>query len=133
MDSMNLLVEVGTNLFQAFMYVGFVFFFLERKFTKVKNIILYLSTVAVMFTALNWFLLNSTPLNSFDSVCYITIMCIYSLIALKGKTILKVSICVLDYLINAVLSYMVGFLVSAVTGVSLYELLLLTALLCLHI
>ncbi len=121
MDSMNLIVEVGTNLFQAFMFVGFVFFFFERNFTRVKNIICYLSAVAVMFGALNWFLFNSPPFNYSDALIYIAIMCIYSIISLKGKTILKVSICVLDYLINAVLSYMVGFLVCALTGVTLYD------------
>ncbi|MCR5636542.1 MAG: GHKL domain-containing protein [Clostridiales bacterium] len=122
MELKDWLIEIGTNLFDATIFVGFVFFMLEPKYTKVKNIAFGLVAVAVMFTALNWFLFNGIPFNYIDSFTYIVIMCVYSFIALKGNPLLKTAVCVFGFLINTVLSYLFGFLVSALTGVSFLDL-----------
>ncbi len=118
----DILVEIGADLFQALMYIGFLYFFFEKKFTKGKNILLFSIATIIMFSALNFFLFIETPFNYVDSVTYILIMILYCSVSLKGKIGVKIMISLSAFLINAVLSYLFGFVVSAVTGVTLYDL-----------
>ncbi len=122
MNTMDLIIEIGTNLVQSFMFIGFLYFMLERKFTKGKNISCFLICVAVIFSVCNWFLFNDPLFSDIDSILYIAIMYVYTLTALKGNPLFKLAICVLAFSINAALSYLFGFLVSALTGVSFLDL-----------
>lgn len=118
----DILVEIGANLFQAIMFIGFLYLFFEKKFTTGKNLLCFaLATVAIFATSTT-FLFWSPPFNYFDSIICLSIMIIYPLAALNGKVGTKIIISLCEFLINTALSYLFGFFVSALTGVTLADL-----------
>lgn len=118
----NLCVDIGANLFQSIMYIGFLYFFFEKKFTTVKNILYFSFATLTFFTVLNLFLFILVPFNYFDFIVYVTILILYPVVAMKGKLSLKIIIPMCAFLINVVISYLFNFLFCAFTGYTFYEL-----------
>lgn len=119
---LDLCVEIVANLFQSIMYIGFLYLFFEKKFTTGKNILCFSLAAFTFFTVLNLFLFILLPFNYFDSLVYISIMILYPLITMKGKISQKIIIPLCTFLINVVMSYLFGFLFSAFTGSTFYDL-----------
>ncbi|MCR5636707.1 MAG: GHKL domain-containing protein [Clostridiales bacterium] len=118
----DILVEISANLFQAIMFIGFLYLFFEKKFTTGKNVGCFLITTVTLFVVINIFTFWSPPFNYFDSIVGLLIMALYSILCLNGKISIKIIISLSAYLINAVLSYLFGFFVSALTGITLADL-----------
>lgn len=100
--------ELGVNLFQSFMFIGFFYLFFEPKYEKVRNIILFFIFVILNFAMLTYFTYFPSFHIIIDSLIGICIFEIYVLLFLKGNTILKIVMPFIAFLINTIISY--GFI-----------------------
>ena len=100
--------ELGVNLFQSFMFIGFFYLFFEPKYEKVRNIILFFVFVILNFAMLTYFTYNPPYHILIDSIIGICFFEIYVLLCLKGNTILKIVMPFIAFLINTIISY--GFI-----------------------
>lgn len=101
----NIIFELGANLFQALMFIGTLYFFFDKKYDVVANIVLFFSFVIINFAVFTYFILYPPFFHLFDMVLYITIYEIYVFVALKGNTVFKVIMPFVLCLINTVISY----------------------------
>lgn len=100
--------ELGVNLFQSFMFIGFFYLFFEPKYEKVRNIMLFLVFVILNFAMLTYFTYFPSFHIIIDSLIGICFFEIYVLLCLKGNTILKIVMPFIAFLINTIISY--GFI-----------------------
>ena len=116
---MELAVELFTNLFQSVIFVGFLYLFLDKPEGKLKRLIPFVIAVILMFidsSALTLFgSYFGTDWYYLDSLIAIAILMIYALFFLKGKWYLKIIMPIVDFGINAVVSYTFSYFVSFVT------------------
>ena len=120
--------ELGVNLFQSFMFIGFLYLFFEPKYQKVKNIILFLVFVILNFAMLTYFTYNPPYLFLIDSLLVVCLFEIYSLTCLKGNTILRVTMPFVMFLINTAITYGFMYLTSFFTGLTLENIALQSSL-----
>ena len=100
--------ELGVNLFQSFMFIGFFYLFFEPKYEKVRNIMLFLVFVILNFAMLTYFTYFPSFHIIIDSLIGICFFEIYVLLCLEGNTILKIVMPFIAFLINTIISY--GFI-----------------------
>lgn len=112
----DIIVEMFANLFQAFMFVGFLYFFFGTEKSKKVNIISLCSTVLVLFIALNVFTFFTGYISFIDILVYFLIIEIYTLVFLKGNKWIRLIMPIIDILINAIISFSFGYIVSFATG-----------------
>lgn len=110
--SLDLVIEVVNNLFQAFYLVGFLYLFFEKKSSKLFNIISYCIATFLLFMISNYYTYHELTFNHSDVVFFIIILILYSLICLKGKLILRIIMPLVDFLITTVCNYAVFGLFS---------------------
>ena len=110
--SLGLVIEVVNNLFQAFYLVGFLYFFFEKRRSKLFNIISYCIATFLLFMISNYYTYHELTFNHSDVVFFIIILILYSLICLKGKLILRIIMPLVDFLITTVCNYAVFGLFS---------------------
>lgn len=117
---MGLAIEIFTNLFQSVMFVGFLYLFFDKPQGKLKRLIPFLVAVLLAFANATYLTLGGsyigTNLYYLDSLIGIAILLIYSLVFLRGNWYLRLIMPLIDFGINAIVSYTVVFLVSFVTG-----------------
>lgn len=118
----DIIIEISTNLFQALIFLGFLFFFFKPEKIKTRDIVPYLGVVMVLFTALNFFTFYDRYAVLETSAVVIAILEIYSIIFLKGNIASRIVMPLFAFLINTVISYVFGYLVSYLSGLSYYQL-----------
>ena len=132
--SLGAVIEIASNLFQAFYLVGFLYLFFEKKGSKLFNIISYCAATFLYFMMNNYYTYHELTFNHSDAVFGIIILMIYSLICLKGNVVLRIIMPIVDMLISAVTAFSVLYLfnlfgkrpiVEALTASSAYRYLFL--------
>ncbi|MGN0459541.1 MAG: sensor histidine kinase [Ruminococcus sp.] len=118
----NIIIEVLTNLFQAVIFSGFLFFFFKPDKIKIRDILAYTGTAVALFAVLTFFTFYNNYAVLEISALFILIMELYSILFLKGNTASRIVMPLFCYLINTVISYVFGYLVSYLSGVSYYHL-----------
>lgn len=124
-EMMGLAIELFTNLFQAVMFVGFLYLFFDKPKGNFRRIVPFLVAVLLIFADSSYLTLGGTYIGThwyyLDSLIAISILLIYSMAFLKGKLYLRLIMPLIDFGISAIVSYTVVFLVSFVTGVPIEE------------
>ena len=110
--------ELGVNLFQSFMFIGFFYLFFEPKYEKVRNIMLFLVFVIFNFSISTYFTYNPPYHILIDSIIAVCFFEIYTLTCLKGNTILKIVMPFIAFLINTIISYGFINLTSFLSGLT---------------
>lgn len=110
----DVFIEVFVNLFQACMFIGFLYLFFDKPKNKVFNAISMLGTVIIFFLIINIFTFLTGYVSFIDIFVYIIIMEIYTLVFLKGSVWLKFIMPVINMLINTIISFFCGYIVSFV-------------------
>lgn len=110
--------ELGVNLFQSFMFIGFFYLFFEPKYEKVRNIILFFVFVILNFAMLTYFTYFPPFHILIDSLIVICVFELYVLLCLKGNTILKMVMPFIAFLINTIISYGFINLTSFLSGMT---------------
>lgn len=118
----DVIVEMSANLFQAFMFIGFLYFFFGTEKSKKVNIISLCSTVLILFIALNVFTFFTGYVSFIDVLVYLLIIEIYTLLFLKGNKLIRLVMPIIDILINGIASLSLGYIVSFATGESFSDL-----------
>lgn len=120
---MELAIELFTNLFQAVMFVGFLYLFFDKPQGKLRKLIPFVVAVMLIFADSTYLTLGGTYIGThwfyLDSLIAITILLVYSIVFLRGKWYLRLIMPLIDFGISAIVSYTFGFVVMAITGVSL--------------
>lgn len=120
---MELAIELFTNLFQSFMFVGFLYLFFDKPQGKLKRLMPFIVAVFLVFANATYLTLGGsyigTDLYYLDSLIGIAILLLYSLIFLKGKWYLRLIMPLMDFGVNAIISYAFGFIVMSITGISI--------------
>lgn len=114
----DIVIEVLVNLFQAGMFIGFLYLFFDKPKNRLFNAAGLIGFVLLLFVTLNIFTLCIGYVQFIDVFIYVLIMEIYTLIFLKGSLLVKVIMPIVYMLINTIISILFGYLVSFVTGVS---------------
>ena len=124
-EMMGLAIELFTNLFQAVIFTGFLYLFFDKPQSKFKRLFPFLIAVALVFANATYLTLGGsyigTELYYLDSLIGIAILLTYSLVFLKGRWYLRLIMPIVDFGVNAIVSYAFGFVVMAITGVSIEE------------
>ena len=116
------IIEITTNLFQGFMFIGFLFLFFNNKKSNPKSIIAFMLFSIIFFLSINLFSNEMFYKYRVDSLVYIAIMEIYTIIFCKGNLPIRIIMPVITFLVNTVLSYGVGYTISYLSGYSIKEL-----------
>lgn len=118
------LIELAVNLVQSLMFVGFLFFFFERRFDKKRQIFGLVLFTLLEFAAVTYFsLIYSNNYFIFsDMLIYILLLEFYAIIFLKGNIFGRLIMPVIAFSINTIISYLFAYTVSFFTGESYYEL-----------
>lgn len=119
-EIMELAIELFTNLFQSVMFVGFLYLFFDKPKGKLIRIIPFVTAVILAFIDSSALTLYGSYIGTewyfVDSLIAILILLIYSLVFLRGRWYLRLIMPIIDFGVNAVVSYTVVFFVSFVTG-----------------
>ncbi|MGN1126746.1 MAG: hypothetical protein ACI4RI_04830, partial [Ruminococcus sp.] len=118
----NIIIEISTNLFQAVIFSGFLFFFFKPDKIKTQDILAYTGTAVAIFAVLTFFTFYDSYAVLEVSALIIFILELYSILFLKGNTASRIVMPLFSFLINTVISYVFGYLVSYLSGVSYYHL-----------
>lgn len=122
---MGIAIELFTNLFQAVMFVSFLYFFFDKPEGKYKRLIPFVTAVLMLFTDATILTLGGsyigTELHYIDSLIALAILLIYSFVFLKGSWYLRLIMPIIDFGINAVVSYTFAYFVSFVTKMPIEE------------
>lgn len=112
----NLCFELFFNIFQSFMFIGFLYLFFEKKFSKSKNILISLLFVFVIFSIMTLFLISEIYIVALDICIYVIVCEIYVFVCLSGNNILRFIMPIIVFLINTVISLFALNLTSFFTG-----------------
>ncbi|MGN1131950.1 MAG: sensor histidine kinase [Ruminococcus sp.] len=118
----NIIIEVVTNLFQAMIFSGFLLFFFKPDKIKTRDIVAYTGTAVAIFAELTFFTFYNSYAVLEVSALIIFILELYSILFLKGNIASRIVMPLFSFLINTVISYVFGYLVSYLSGVSYYHL-----------
>lgn len=122
---MGLAVEIFTNLFQSVMFVGFLYLFFDKPENNQKRLIPFLVTTFLMFANATFLTLGGSFIGTewyyVDSLIGIALLLVYSLAFLKGNWYLRLIMPLVDFGINAVVSYTFSYFVSFVTKMPIEE------------
>lgn len=118
-EVMELAVELFTNLFQSVMFVGFLYLFFDKPESNLKRLIPFVVAVFLVFVNATFLTLFGSYFGTdwyyLDSLIAIAILMIYALFFLDGKWYLRIIMPIVDFGINAVVSYTFSYFVSFVT------------------
>ncbi len=122
-EMMGLAIELFTNLFQAVMFVGFLYLFFDKPQGKLNRLIPFLVAVLLVFANATYLTLGGSYIGTewyyLDSLIGISILLLYSLLFLRGSWYLRLIMPLVDFGINTIVSYLFGFFVMSITGVSI--------------
>ena len=114
----DIIIEISTNLFQAVVFSGFLFFFFKPDKIKARDVVAYTLTAVALFIALNFFTFYNNYAILETTAVFIFILEMYSILFLKGNIASRVVMPLFSFLINTVISYVFAYLVSYLSGVS---------------
>lgn len=122
---MGLVIELFTNLFQAVMFIGFLYLFFDKPQGKLKRLLPFLSGVLAFFFVSSYLILSDTYHSAsayyLDSLAYIIIFEIYSLVFLQGKLYLRIIMPIIDFGINTIVSYSFAYIATFISGIPFEE------------
>lgn len=118
----DVIVEMSANLFQSFTLIGFLYLFFGAAKSKAVNIISLLSAVIIFFTAMCFFNFYTGYINFLDIFVCIAIMEIYTLVFLNGNKWVRLIMPFVNMLVNGIISFSFGYIVSFATGESFSDL-----------
>lgn len=118
----DIIEEMFANLFQAFMFVGFLYFFFGTEKSKKINIISLCSVITTLFAAICFFNFYTGYIGFKDIFVYIAIMEIYTLVFLNGNKWIRLIMPFVNMLVNGIVSFSFGYIVSFATGESFSDL-----------
>lgn len=116
------IIEAATNLFQGFMYIGFLFLFFRNKKSTLCEVITFLAFSMILFLSINIFSDGMFYRYKVDSFVYVAIMGIYTILFCRGNLFIRIIMPSITYLINTILSYGLSYIISYLTGYSYMEL-----------
>ncbi len=124
-------VEFLANLFQSFLYIGFLYLLFDKPEGKLRRALSFFGAVFVFFGVCTFFTLNSTffsyDVYYLDSVLYVLVMLLYSLIFLRGKLYLRIIMPLIAFGLNALVSFTFVYFASAVSGLSIADAMVLSS------
>lgn len=109
------IVEICINIFQSFMFIGFLFLLFNKGKKTKKDYIGFFSFVALLFVVLTYFSFYPSSVNRLPEILYVSIQIAYTLIMLKGNIFVKIIMPVISQMINTVISFGFAFTVSYFT------------------
>ena len=104
-----MVAEVLANLFQAAMFIGTLYAYFDKKYTKRTNYILLGTYITIYFMFNNAYTFWGDIFDFNSPVMVVLIFETYTWIALKGNILVRSIIPVIVYVINVLISY--GFVV----------------------
>ncbi|MDO4419739.1 MAG: GHKL domain-containing protein [Ruminococcus sp.] len=121
----KMIVELFTNLFQAFMFITFLYLYFDKPQSKLKRRLAYWGYVSAMFMFCSAFTLTGKMTGSdfyyFDSLVGMLTLVSYSVLFLKGKLYMRIIMPVFAFVINAIISYTFSYVLIFFTGISVEE------------
>lgn len=102
--------ESVVNFFQSFLFIGFLYMFFEKKYSRRKNTILFFTFILMNFAIFTYFTYNTVFFNFADSIIVICLFELYVFLCLKGNNILRLVMPFISFLINTAITY--GFMYS---------------------
>lgn len=109
------IVEISVNIFQSFMYIGFLFLLFNKEKKTKRDYIGFFSFVALLFVVLTYFSFYPIHFTNLDEIIYIFIQIIYTMAMLKGNIFARIIMPVISQMINTVISYGFAFAISCFT------------------
>lgn len=120
---LDAVIEVSTNLFQAFMFVGFLYLFFEKSENRTKNTVSFIAFVAMQFLSFNYFsFFGSYEMDYLNTLSSLVILELYSIAFLKGHITVRIVMPVLSFVINTTIAYTFAYFVSFFSEVTYGEL-----------
>ncbi len=120
-----MMVELFTNLFQAFTFITFLYLYFDKPESKLKRRLAYWGYVSAMFMLCSAFTLTGKMTGSdfyyFDSLVGVLTLVSYSVLFLKGKLYMRIIMPVFAFVINAIISYTFSYVLIFFTGTSVEE------------
>ena len=122
---MGMIIELVTNLFQAFMFTTFLYLYFDKPESKLKRRLAYWGYVTVLFVFCSYFTLTGrhtgTETYYLDSLLCIATLMSYTLLFLEGKLYLRIIIPVFTFVLNALVSYTLSYVLVLFTGISIEQ------------
>lgn len=113
---LNYIFEVGVNVFQLLMFMGFLYLFFERKYKGLKNILLFIVFFAANFVVMHIFTFYIPPVVGLDIIIPTLVFEAFVFVCLKGNRILRPIMPVVAMLINTVITWSFLYLTMFFTG-----------------
>lgn len=104
------------------MFIGFLFAFFKHKKVNARDVIVFFVFSVILFLSICVFSNELFYRYKVDSFVYIAVMEIYTILFCKGDLYIRIIMPCITYLINTVLSYGIGYIISYLTGYSYIEL-----------
>lgn len=122
------LFELVVNVFQGFVFVFFCYKFLGSKFEKKKTIICLAGFSLLEFLAITVQNYIYGVFNGLEIFLLIFIPIIYDFTCLRGRTMARIFVPVFSYCGNYGITAAVAFLVSSLSGTSMYDLMAVSSI-----
>lgn len=114
----DIIIELVTNLVQSVMFTGFLYLFFHKPENKRKEIIGLIISIILLFGASTYFTFNIKYLNFIDTIIYISIIELYTLLFLKGNVFVKLIMPIFAFFTNTIISFATSYTVSYFAGQS---------------
>ena len=118
---LNYIFEVGVNVFQLLMFMGFLYLFFERKYKGLKNILLFIVFFAANFVVMHIFTFYIPPVVGLDIIIPTLVFEAFVFVCLKGNRSLRPIMPVVAMLINTVITWSFLYLTMFFTGRTLAD------------
>lgn len=122
---MGLAIELFTNMFQAVMFVGFLYLFFDKPKGKLMRLLPFAGSVLAFFFVSSYLIITDTYISAstyyLDSLIYILIFEAYAIFFLRGKLYLRIIMPIIDFGINTLVSYSFGYIASFISGIPIEE------------
>lgn len=116
-----MVAELLANLFQGIMFMGTLYLYFDKKYSKRTNYILLLAAVLVFFAYATGAILLGDMMELNSPIIPIVLFELYSLIALKGDFFSRIIIPMIIYVINVLTSFIFVALIGSATKYSYEE------------
>lgn len=119
----DIIAELTANLFQSFMFIGFLFaFFCKNRKSSKKDKTIFLIFVAASFGFFSFFTFYGGYIVVNQALLYLVLLELYTLPFLKGNLFGRIFMPILTVLVNAVISFLFSYSISFFTGHTYLEL-----------
>lgn len=112
----DIVFEIAVNLFQSFMFIGFLYQFFDKAKNKLVRMSGFYGSIALFFIVLNFFTFNPQYVVFNEALIFIGIMMLYTVCFLKGNIFIRLIMPSICYVVNAVIAFLLIYSFSFVTG-----------------